>query len=169
MTNYFKMRILLLKTHKHRPKKYILDSVVKAKLWFLFRLYFPSVQNSNKAFPALPGPIFQVVFIMVFFPLQLPQGTVKIGSSDNKERGINTVLHGSGSIPAGSACLKNGDFPGTAGSTARFGCWHCPGGSGGEVETKLSSPATFSCSPAAVPGAWSNAEPVFTPVLQGIL
>lgn len=45
------------------------------------------------------------------FSLQLSQDTVKIGPSDNKERGINTELYCLQSIPAESTCLRAGDFP----------------------------------------------------------
>lgn len=160
------MRILLFESHKHRQKKNILASVVfcaQSKARISLQVSFPTVQNSDKTFPALPGPIFQVVFINSVFFLQLPQSTVKIGSSANKERGINTVLHCLGSIP-GSPCLKSGDFPGSAGSqiwmltllTRR---------SGNKVVLSCYL-FMLSCCSARF---WSNTDPVFPLVLQGIL
>lgn len=70
MTNYFKMR-LLFKTHKHRQEKHILLSVVfcaQSEALISLQVVFP-ISAKLKAFAALPGPIFLVVFINygVFF------------------------------------------------------------------------------------------------------
>lgn len=130
MTNYFIMRILLFKTHKHKQKK------KKKKVHSSFCGILCSKQSSD--FPSsyvshqcrTQTRLFQhshaqyskwfLLTMFFFFPLQLPQGTVKILSSNNERNTHSVTLlreH-----PSRKPCLKSGDFPSTVGSSARFGC-----------------------------------------------
>lgn len=75
------------------------------------------------------------------------------------------------SIPAGHTCLR-AVISLRVSALARVREEAGPGkysGSGGEEEVRLSSPATSSYSPTAASGACSNVEPLFVPVLPGIL